>query len=142
MRRKNDKHNYPCAHVALFVRDLNKMDRFYVKRLGFKVAKDYVTDANLIKSIFGFSSRCRIQFLTLGNFGVELLYFLDAQLKPYKIKTSGYNHWAIAVKNKESFCRKLKRKRVKVIKVPKEEHFVYFIQDPESNLIEVKEAAS
>ena len=54
-----------------------------------------------------------MQFLRLGDFGLELLYFTRVKLVPRKKNTSGINHWTLLVKDKFRFCRNLKQKGVK-----------------------------
>lgn len=51
----------------------------------------------------------------------------------------GYNHWGLRVNNRVAFCRSLKKKRVKVIEITRNNRKVYFIKDPDGNLIEMRD---
>jgi len=138
-KNKKFKKQYPAGrHVGIFVNDIDKTSRFYIQRLGFKMDRDYVADQKIIKDIFGIHSSCRIRYLSLDDFGVELFYFPQVKLKPRNARTSGANHWTLLVRDKFSFCRGLKKKNVKVIEVIKSHTTTFFIEDPEANLIEVK----
>ncbi len=127
-----------CQHVGIFVHDLEKVNRFYTRHLGFKIERDHVADRKITKQIFGINSSCRLQYLSLKGFGIELLYFQDTHLIKRRAKTSGTNHWTLLVEDKFEFCRNLKRKKIKVIEVDKSNSVTYFIKDPEENLIEIK----
>ena len=132
------RRRFPCEHVGLFVTDIGKVSRFYIERLGFKIVRDYVADTKIIRRIFSISSPCRLQFLVLGDFGLELLYFTREKLAPRKKNASGINHWTLLVEDKFRFCRNLKKRGVKVIKAAKPSGTTFFIKDPERNLIEIK----
>ena len=130
---------FPCHHVALFVRDIEKTTRFYTRMLGFRPAKESVVDAGIMYAIFKIRSAARLLFLARDGFGVELIYFLNATVRKRHNLTIGTNHWALIVDDKGRFCRNLARKKVAVLSAPKPPGIVYFIQDPEGNLIEVKD---
>ena len=53
--------------------------------------------------------------------------------------TQGYNHWGLSVGDKELFVRELERKGVQVLRLESNGRFIYFIRDPEGNLIEIYE---
>ena len=140
MPSNNRKENtYCCHHIALFVANLDKVSRFYVSKLGFKSCRDFVVDRNTIRSIFRINSQAQMRLLERDNFNVELIYFPNSKLSKRNNKTAGYNHWTMLVKNKKHFCSTLKKKKVPVIKVARPGGHVFFIQDPEGNLIEIKD---
>jgi len=93
----------------------------------------------MMKKIFNINSKCHMRYLLLDDFCIELFDFLDRKLSQYRAQTSGYNHWALVVKNKKIFCDNLEKKKIKIIRIPKPHGITYFIEDPECNLIEVKE---
>src|SRR3989338_2597605 len=136
--QKVKKLRIPCQHVGLSVHNLKKMNRFYTKELGFAALRDYVVDAKMTRFIFGIDAACRIQYLQKGDFGLELFYFYHTKLRKLRNKISGLNHWAFLVADKEDFCRRLAKKGIKVIRIPKPHGYTYFIKDPESNMLEVK----
>lgn len=138
MRQPISKNGFPCDHVGIFVRNVEKVSRFYTKHLGFKIIRDYIADRSIIKKIFSVDSPCRLQFLTSGNFGIELLYFTDSKLAKRSARTSGTNHWTVLVKDKAKFCKRLKKNKIPVIEIIKPTGTTFFIKDPENNLIEVR----
>ena len=137
-KTKVKKAPFVCQHIALFVRDMEKVSAFYTHKLGFEFIKEYVAPKDMMKQIFGISSPCHIRYLELSGLGMELFFFHDKKIKKRSPATAGYDHWNIMVEDKTQFCEKLRKKRIKVIKVPKPHGFTYFIKDPEDNLIEVK----
>jgi catechol 2,3-dioxygenase-like lactoylglutathione lyase family enzyme len=49
----------------------------------------------------------------------------------------GYNHWALGVGDKEMFVRGLEKKGVRILKLEGTGRFIFFVKDPEGNLIEI-----
>jgi len=43
------------------------------------------------------------------------------------------------VGNREAFVQKMKEKGVAIIEVQRNDHLVYFIKDPDGNLIEIRD---
>lgn len=137
-----DNHSFQvCQHIGIFVDDLEKMTDFYTRHLGFVVEKDTLADARMMQDIFGISSACRMRYLFLRGLGIELFYFTEEKLSARCNKTAGYNHWTLMVEDKVLFCEHLQSQGIKVIKVVKPHGYTFFIEDPESNLIEVKSHA-
>ncbi|MFA5059488.1 MAG: VOC family protein [Candidatus Omnitrophota bacterium] len=130
-----------CHHIGLFVRDLKKMDRFYTRHLGFKLERSRMIDQKNIREIFGINSSCEMRYYALDDLRVEIFCFYDIKLRKYHPETQGYNHWTLLVDDKDKFCNRLRRKRIKVLKLIRPQGFTYFIKDPEDNLIEIKEYA-
>ena len=60
---------------------------------------------------------------------------LDDKITPLQ----GYNHWGLGVEDKELFVRELESNGVPVLKLEGTGRFIYFIKDPEGNLIEIYE---
>ena len=114
------------------------MTRFYRTHLGFRLKRDYVAEDWMMKDIFGILSPCRIRYLEKSGFGIELFYFLNASCRRLTSRRIGYNHWTMLVADKYRFCAGIKKKKVRVIKIPKPHGFTFFIKDPEKNLIEIK----
>ena len=127
-----------CQHIGLFVHDIEKITRFYKKKLGFSFVKEYVIDQKMMKKIFGIDSRSHMRYLDRDGLGMELFQLLDKKMKKRPKGTAGYDHWNIVVADKVKFCERLKKQGTRVIKIPKPHGTTYFIKDPEGNLIEVK----
>lgn len=134
--KKRKDYRCPCGHVGIFVKDLKKVSRFYTAKLGFKLQKEFVAEKKMIKKLFGINDCALIRYLERDGFGIELIYF--SGLEARKKNTSGSHHWTILVNDKDRFCKNLRRKSVRVIAFQRPHDFVYFIEDPEKNLIEVK----
>ena len=127
-----------CQHIALFVRNIKTMSRFYTQQLQFTLERDYVAERGQMKDIFGIDAPCRIQYLSLRGFGVELFQFRGTRLIERRARTAGLNHWTLLVEDKYLFCEKLRKKKISVIQIIKSHGHTFFIKDPEGNLIEVK----
>jgi catechol 2,3-dioxygenase-like lactoylglutathione lyase family enzyme len=53
--------------------------------------------------------------------------------------SSGYNHWGLGVEDKESYIIRLEKMGVPLLRLEGNGKFIYFIKDPEGNLIEIYE---
>jgi catechol 2,3-dioxygenase-like lactoylglutathione lyase family enzyme len=62
-------------------------------------------------------------------------------LKQRDLDVSGYNHWALGIADKERFCQELKKKGVAVLELEREDRKIFFVKDPEGNLIEIYESS-
>ena len=127
-----------CQHVGIFVDNLERVGRFYSALLGFVQKKEMTLDAKTMQGLFGVRRRARVRYLERYGFGVELICFEKARVRARKKRTAGLDHWTLLVQDKDRFCVQLKKRKVPVIKVARPLGFVYFIKDPEGNLIEVK----
>lgn len=126
-------------HIGLFALDAKKLLDFYTSQLGFAASEERQVPANIMSSVFGLDSDCLMVKLRLDDIVLEIFSPESIVLKPSIKKSGGYNHWGITVADKAEYCRQLAKKGVEIIKTPYKERFVYFIRDPEGNLIEVFE---
>jgi len=132
MKRKN-------IHIGLFAQDAKKMLDFYTRKLGFTASEERQLPASIMTSIFGLDSECLMVKLKLDDIVLEIFSPANIVLTPSRENKSGYNHWGITVADKAEYCRRLEKNGVEIIKTSYKERFVYFIRDPEGNLIEVFE---
>ena len=129
-----------CHHIGIFTNNPRELARFYTEKLGFKIGETKEVPEDLVKKIFGIPSSCRLTKLKLGQVIIEILSPDNLNLKKRLNDVSGYNHWGLAVQNKEDFCRMLKKQGVKILKYKKNGHTIFFAKDPEGNLVEIYEA--
>ena len=130
-----------CDHIGIFTNNSKKLLSFYTKKLGFKNENESILPKRIIKSIFGISFDCKFIKLVSGNMMIEIFEPLSARMRKRINKSMGYNHWGYCVADKIQFVKKLKRKGVNIIEVKRNDHVVYFITDPDGNLIEIRECS-
>lgn len=130
--------NY-CHHIGIFTNSPSEMIRFYTEKLGFEEEGSKRVPENLIKEIFGVSSPCAVTKLKYGTVLLEILAPLNLELKKRPDDVTGYNHWSLGVSNKEVFSQELRKKGVSLLEIEKNGRFIYFVKDPEGNLIELYE---
>ena len=129
-----------CHHVGIFTNNPSELIRFYTEKLGFKVEEEKAAPEELLRKIFGVSSPCTLTKLRFGQVILEILAPQNLELKKRPNDVTGYNHWSLGVQNKEAFTKELKEKGVLVLEFEKNGHFIYFVKDPEGNLIEIYES--
>lgn len=126
-------------HLAIFSNHPQELIKFYTEMLGFETGDKKSIPESVIKKIFAISSSCSLTKLKLDNFMLEIISPENQNLKQKSNDILGYNHWCLVVKDKKAFVEKLKKKGVTTIEVEKDGHFIFFISDPEGNLIEIYE---
>lgn len=131
--------NAECNHIGLFSKNPDKLMSFYTKKLGFEhlgnksISKDWMT------RIFGMSAACRLIKLRYGDAVIEIFVPEGGVLNDGTPPSMGYNHWGLAVEDKEAYVRRLEKRGVPVLKLEGKGKFIYFIKDPEGNSIEIYE---
>ncbi len=128
-----------CDHIGIFTNHYHKMVNFYTQKLGFTKVKEESISKSLIQPIFGVASEGKFTRLVSGDVGIEIFTLVGLRLLKKHDRMLGYNHWAICVTDVKKFLSGLKRKKVKIISIKRNDHFVYFIKDPDGNRMEVKE---
>lgn len=129
-----------CHHIGLFSRDPETLLFFYTKKLGFEHQGTKSISADWMTKIFGVSAPCRLIKLRSGSAVVEIFHLQAGGLDERSDPSMGYNHWGFAVENKEAYVRQLEKKGVPVLKLEGTGKYIYFIRDPEGNLIEIYES--
>lgn len=130
-----------CHHLGIFTNDPQSLVKFYKEKLGFEEGKTKLVARDLMDQIFGIPSPCTLTKLNLGQSVLEIISPQDLNLKSRESDFSGYNHWALEVVDKEKFCQELRQKDVTVLEVKREGRKIFFIKDPEANLIEIYESS-
>lgn len=131
--------NIFCHHFGIFARDPDKIKKFYVKRLGFEEGETRLLPAHLVDQIFRIPSPCYLTKLNRGSLVLEVFSLTDRQAQKRNSATVGYNHWGMGVEDKERFVHDLKQKGVPVMEIEHSGRMIYFVKDPEGNLIEIYE---
>lgn len=129
-------------HIGIFTRHHRRLLDFYLLALGFKKEYQTLLPENVMYPIFGMPYECHMVRLTREDVALEIFWLDDYKLKSAGRWMSGYNHFGLEVKDRDKFLKRIKvRFKARIIKVDRGSHFVYFIQDTDGNLIEIKEAA-
>lgn len=133
---------HTCDHIGIFTNNSKKLANFYTKKLGFKKSKEEILDKSIFRTIFDIADDCKFIRLLSGNIMVEIFEPVSTRVHKGIKNIRGYNHWGYCVADKEKSVQKLRRKRVKIIQVKRNDHVVYFITDPDGNRIEIRECSS
>lgn len=117
-------------HMVVLALDDIRIEIFYADSLKFKKKAKETIDIIQKDALTG-TSRPYLYLLGKG---------LIQEDRPYLFHLGkGLNHWGYFVKDKHKFVKQLERRGVKVKKVKRGERFVYFVNDPDGNLIELME---
>ena len=127
-----------CDHIGLFSQNPQLLVPFYTEKLGFENRGTKIISEEWMMRIFGIPSACQRIKLQLGSAVVEIFVPQSAGLNKKNTPSQGFNHWALAVDDKEAFVRNLERNGVPVLKLEGTGRFIYFVKDPEGNLIEIQ----
>jgi catechol 2,3-dioxygenase-like lactoylglutathione lyase family enzyme len=131
--------NVFCHHFGILARNPDKLKEFYVKYLGFKEGEARLLPADLVDQIFSIPSPCYLTKLSRGSLVLEVFSLTNIDTQERKSATVGYNHWGMGVEDKGQFVKDLTKNGVPVIEIQHSDRMIYFIKDPEGNLIEIYE---
>ena len=71
---------------------------------------------------------------------IEIFAPMHSSLDEHRNCSAGYNHWALEVEDKEAYVRILEKRDIPVRKIDNQGRMIYFVSDPEGNLIEIYES--
>lgn len=141
-------------HIAVVVRDLENMIRFYTQILGFEVKRHFnIKSEDFRKGVAVAEAEAKGAHLIVPNSSVEIeLFQFETPIPnlsniPFQANRLGYRHMALVVNNLEETYLELKENGIDflsepiTVKEPKEVagfQFVYF-RDPEGNIIELNQ---
>jgi catechol 2,3-dioxygenase-like lactoylglutathione lyase family enzyme len=128
-----------CHHFGILSKNPEKLKKFYTESLGFEEGETRLLPADLVDQIFSIFSPCYLTKLKRGSVLLEIFSLTDLQTHEREWTTVGYNHWGMGVEDKERFVQDLKQKNVPVMEIEHSGRMIYFIKDPEGNLIEIYE---
>ena len=132
--------NMACHHIGIFAEDPQLLIRFYTQSLGFVEGDTRILSPELTEKIFGIRDECRLTKLKQDQAVIEIFAPLHPSLIEHRSRTAGYNHWALEVEDKEAFIQILEKRNVLVRKIDNQGRLIYFVSDPEENLIEIYES--
>jgi len=131
--------NGECNHIGLFSQYPDKLLPFYTEKLGFESQGSKSISKEWMIQIFGMPAACQLIKLRYGSAVVEIFVPRVEGLKNRITPSVGYNHWGLSVEDKEAYVRRLEKVGVPILKLEGTGKFIYFIRDPEGNLIEIYE---
>ncbi len=126
-----------CDHIGLFTNDPERLLDFYTRIMEFDKISDSILDKSIMKSIFGINIKCRFIKLSKGELMLEI--FTPIEQKSQVQTKIGINHFGYKQNNKIKFVQRLKEQGQNLITIKKNNHSIYFIKDPDGNLIELRE---
>jgi catechol 2,3-dioxygenase-like lactoylglutathione lyase family enzyme len=128
-----------CDHIGLFSQNPEILVPFYTEKLGFEHQGSKSISKEWMMRIFGMPAACQLIKLRFGSAVVEIFVPQSERLNDKIVPSQGYNHWGLGVDDKELFVRELESNGVPVLKLEGTGRFIYFVKDPEGNLIEIYE---
>jgi catechol 2,3-dioxygenase-like lactoylglutathione lyase family enzyme len=128
-----------CHHFGILSKNPEKLKKFYTESLEFEEGETRLLPVDLVDQIFSISSPCYLTKLKRGSVLLEIFSLTDLQTHEREWTTVGYNHWGMGVEDKERFVQDLKQKNVPVMEIEHSGRMIYFVKDPEGNLIEIYE---
>ena len=129
-----------CHHIGILTRNPDIVIPFYTRGLGFDEGETRILPAELMEKIFGLASECRLTRLTKNRAVIEVFFPADSDVNDRKLCTMGYNHRALEVEDKEAYVHDLEDRHVPVMKIDHGGRTIFFLKDPEGNLIEIYES--
>jgi catechol 2,3-dioxygenase-like lactoylglutathione lyase family enzyme len=128
-----------CHHFGILTRNPEQLKEFYVRFLGFVEGETRLLPAELVNKIFRIPSPCYLTKLSRDSAHLEIFFLTDVEAGERKRAAVGYNHWGMGVEDKERFVNELKLLGAPVMEIEHSGHMIYFVEDPEGNLIEIYE---
>jgi len=125
-------------HIGLITRKPKTLIDYYTSVLGFEKGDSRTLEPELMEAIFGIPSEARMTKVHFGKVVLEI-FSCEADLKDKDIFRCGYNHWGLLVNDKEAFIKEKEAAGAYVSKIKYKDRFIYFLKDPDGNLIEVFE---
>lgn len=116
------------SHISISTKNIQKVIKFYVKILGFKISHRFVNKKN--KELYGL-------FIYCGN-RTFIEFFKD---KKKKIRNSNFRHMCFEVKKIYSLAKKIKKfdKSIEIKRGKTDNVLQFMTKDLENNLIEFHE---
>jgi catechol 2,3-dioxygenase-like lactoylglutathione lyase family enzyme len=132
--------NMACHHIGIFTEDPPRLIQYYTQGLGFVEGETRILSPDLTAKIFGIKDECRLTKLTQDQAVIEIFAPMHSTLDEHRNRSAGYNHWALEVEDKEAYVRILEKRDVPVRKIDNKGRMIYFVSDPDGNLIEIYES--
>jgi catechol 2,3-dioxygenase-like lactoylglutathione lyase family enzyme len=121
-------------HVALPSRSFENADRFFHGILGLEKIKTSVLEPDLALALFGRAEPWDIVLYRGWNLAIEVFV---SEVAPPPLPSIA--HLCLEVENREAFLARCRLAGLAVIRAPRGEAVVVFIQDFDGNRYEIKE---
>ncbi|MEO0094969.1 MAG: VOC family protein [candidate division WOR-3 bacterium] len=132
--------NYSCDHIGILSNNAERLIKFYKTNLGFRLISAENLSSNIVKKLFKVNTTCCFYRLKFEDLLLEIFQPHKKIKKLYSNKCNGIHHFGLRVQNRELFIKHLRGKKVKIITIKRNERKIYFIKDPDGNIIEIREA--
>ncbi len=124
-------------HVCLRVSNLRQSEVFYAGFLGLKKLYEFTLSADLAQTLMNVPGECQfISFECPEGGGLEI-FSSKAPMPPAPVG----NHFCLGVSHREDLLTKFQATPVNIREAQREGRRLVFIEDPDGNLIELKELA-
>jgi len=120
-------------HYGLACRSEDAADRFYEKFLGLKKSERKIVPAALCQLLFGIPYDLTV--LNYAGDGVHFEVFIHHGLRP---ASGSPTHLCLEVESLDAFLERSRAMGIPVIRVPRGDQWITFIQDYDGNLFEIK----
>ena len=124
-------------HCGLACRSEETADRFYETFLGLKKSERKSVPAALSGPLFGLP--CDLAVLNYAGDEVHFEVFIHEGERP---AAGSPTHICLEVENLDAFLERCRAMGVPVIRAPRGDRWITFIQDYDGNLFEIKEATA
>jgi catechol 2,3-dioxygenase-like lactoylglutathione lyase family enzyme len=125
-------------HIGLITRRPQTIINYYTSVLGFEQGESRTLSRDMMEAIFGIQAEGKMTKLHFGKVVLEV-FSSDGDLRNKDILGCGYNHWGLSVDDKEAFINDKEAAGAFVSRIKYNDRFIYFLKDPDGNLIEVFE---
>jgi len=126
-------------HIAIFVKKIDMMLKFYEEVLGFKRKRAFAIEAKSMHELIAIDSSAEAYLLEAENIRLELIRLSKPQPVNAHKSIYGFHHIAIKVKSPELIIDKALEFGSTITQTFHKDHTIYFIKDPELNSIEVSQ---
>lgn len=127
-----------CDHIGILTKDAESLERFYCDKLGFQKEKETVLSGPITKTLFDVD--CDVTFVRVFQDDFKLEIFQPEEDVKFDRGKVGFHHFGLVVGDKDQFLKEMGERGVPIIEIKRNDHSVYFIKDPDGNLIEVRSA--
>jgi catechol 2,3-dioxygenase-like lactoylglutathione lyase family enzyme len=124
-------------HYGLACRSEETAERFYKKFLGLKKSERKTVPAALSETLFGIP--CDLEVLNYAGDEVHFEVFIHEGERP---AAGSPTHICLEVEDLEAFFERCRAMGVPVIRAPRGDRWITFVQDFDGNLFELKETAA
>jgi catechol 2,3-dioxygenase-like lactoylglutathione lyase family enzyme len=126
-------------HIGVYTHDPVRLVEFYRTKLGFEHVATKSVGKELMSSVFKMPMPCTIDKLKFENVVLEVFSSKKGKFSGKPVDSLGVNHWGMNVEDKTYYVQELEEKGVPVIKFEGQGKWVFFVEDPDGNLIEIYE---